>query len=63
MVATGLRHQPRPGLAMTGVVRRLVKHRAPQLVMAVPAADQEMTHTPVLRGCYSPRSSAFMVTC
>jgi hypothetical protein len=34
VVATGLGHQPRIGLAMPDVVWRLVERRAPQLVMA-----------------------------
>ena len=44
MVATGLGHQPRTCLAMPDVGRRLVERRAPQLVMAASAGDQEMTH-------------------
>ena len=52
VVATGLGHQPRTGLAMPDVVRRLVERRAAQLVVAAAAGDQEMTHTPALRRCF-----------
>ena len=44
IVATGQYHPRRTGLAMPDVVRRLVERRAPQLVMAASAADQQMTH-------------------
>jgi hypothetical protein len=37
IVATGLGHQPRTCLAMPDVVRRLVEHRAAQLVVATAA--------------------------
>ena len=36
---------------MGDVVRRLVEHRRPQLVMAGSAGDQQMTHAPALRDC------------
>ena len=52
VVATGLGHQPRTGLAMPDVVRRLVKRRAAQLVVATAAGDQEMTQAPALCGCF-----------
>jgi hypothetical protein len=40
MAASGLRHQPRTGLAMTDVVRRLVERRAAQFVTVASAGDQ-----------------------
>ena len=50
VVATGLGHQPRTGLAMPDVVRRLLERRAAQLVVAAAAGDQKITHAPALRG-------------
>jgi hypothetical protein len=37
---------------MPDVVRRLVERRAPQLIMAASAGDQEVTHAPALRDCF-----------
>jgi hypothetical protein len=36
---------------MRDVVRRLVEHRAPQLVMAASAGNQQMAHASALLGC------------
>jgi hypothetical protein len=52
--AASCHHDPplETGPAMHHVVRRLVERRNPQLVMAASVGDQEMTHTPALRGCF-----------
>ena len=44
VVATGLGHQPRTGLAMPDVVRRLVERGLPELIMAGAAGDPDVAH-------------------